>query len=254
MLTYGDGVSDVDLPALLAHHRASGQARDGDGRATRVAVRRPELRGRRARPLHREAADRRGLGQRRVHGPRAGGPLVHRGRRLELRVERARTDLRGGSARRVSATRASGRRWTPSATSATCGRCGPTATRRGGHGSSRPWSRSDGPRSPARAGCSVGSVARRLRRRRRRGHRARRRLGRGRERRSGPMASQRADGDVRDTDARAEIARASVASTRSSISRRRRSSGRPSSTRRRRSATTSRGRGACSRPAARRPA
>ena len=32
MLTYGDGVSDVDLGALLAFHREHGQARDGHRR------------------------------------------------------------------------------------------------------------------------------------------------------------------------------------------------------------------------------
>ena len=44
MLTYGDGVSDVDLRALLAFHQARRQARDGHGRPAAGAVRRTELR------------------------------------------------------------------------------------------------------------------------------------------------------------------------------------------------------------------
>ena len=43
MLTYGDGVADVDLHALLDFHRAHGRAGDGHRRAPAVALRRAGL-------------------------------------------------------------------------------------------------------------------------------------------------------------------------------------------------------------------
>ena len=44
LVTYGDGVSDVDIRKLVAFHRGHGQDRDGDGRAAAVALRRPRPR------------------------------------------------------------------------------------------------------------------------------------------------------------------------------------------------------------------
>ena len=79
------------------------QAGDGHGGATRVAVRWSELRRRWPGALHREAADRRRLGQRRVHGARARGPVVHRRRRSSFELECAGADLGGGPARRLPA-------------------------------------------------------------------------------------------------------------------------------------------------------
>ena len=71
MMTFGDGVSDVDLDRLVAFHRSHGRL------ATITAVRPParfghvELEGDVVARVLREAADRRGLDQRRLHRPRA---------------------------------------------------------------------------------------------------------------------------------------------------------------------------------------
>ncbi len=81
MLTWGDGVSDVDLDELLAFHRAHGKL------ATLTAVRPParfghlELDGDQIVGVLREAADRRGLDQRRLLRARARGLRLHRRRR-----------------------------------------------------------------------------------------------------------------------------------------------------------------------------
>ena len=81
MLTWGDGVSDVDLDALLAFHRSHGKL------ATVTAVRPParfghlEIDGDAIERVLREAADRRGLDQRRLLRARAGGLRLHRRRR-----------------------------------------------------------------------------------------------------------------------------------------------------------------------------
>ncbi len=97
MLTYGDGVTDVDIRELLAFHERHGKL------ATVTAVRPParfgglDFDGDRVARVHREAADRRGLDQRRL--------LRARARRL--RLPRRRRDAS------ASASRSSG--WPPTA-------------------------------------------------------------------------------------------------------------------------------------------
>ena len=98
MLTYGDGVSDVDLPALLAFHRRTGSSPRSRPFGPPSRFGGLSFGARRAGPLHREAADRRGLDQRRVHGPRARGPVLHR--RATHRASRATCSSR--SPRRAS--------------------------------------------------------------------------------------------------------------------------------------------------------
>ena len=81
MLTWGDGVSDVDLDDLLDFHRSHGKL------ATLTAVRPParfghlELDGDRDRRVLGEAPDRRGLDQRGLLRAGAGGLRLHRRRR-----------------------------------------------------------------------------------------------------------------------------------------------------------------------------
>ena len=81
MLTWGDGVSDVDLDELLAFHRAHGKL------ATLTAVRPParfghlELDGDRVVEFAEKPQTRRGLDQRRLLRARAGGLRLHRRRR-----------------------------------------------------------------------------------------------------------------------------------------------------------------------------
>ena len=85
MLTYGDGVSDVDLHALLAFHRAHGRSRPsrrcGRRRASAASIFDGDL----VRDVHREAADRRGLDQRRLLRVRAGDLRLPRRRRRQPR-------------------------------------------------------------------------------------------------------------------------------------------------------------------------
>jgi glucose-1-phosphate cytidylyltransferase len=89
-LTWGDGVSDIDIPDLL---RLSSFPR---ALATVTAVRPParfghlEFEGDQVRVIHREAAGRRGLDQRRVLRAGAPGLRLHRGRRHALRARAAR--------------------------------------------------------------------------------------------------------------------------------------------------------------------
>ena len=89
LLTYGDGVCDIDLEKLIAFHRQHGKL------ATVTAVRPPARFGelkidRRPREdVRREAADRRRLDQRRLLRARAAGRRLHRGGRHRVR---ARTD------------------------------------------------------------------------------------------------------------------------------------------------------------------
>ena len=82
MLTWGDGVADIDIPRLLEFHRAHGKL------ATLTAVRPPARFGHltlgdddAVERVLREAAARRGLDQRRVLRARAGGLRLHRRRR-----------------------------------------------------------------------------------------------------------------------------------------------------------------------------
>ena len=105
MLTYGDGVADVDIAALARLPPRARQARHGDGGAAAGAVRRARrstaTRGR----VHREAADRRRLDQRRLLRPRARRARLHRGRRDDLGARAARAARRGRAARRVPSRR-----------------------------------------------------------------------------------------------------------------------------------------------------
>ena len=118
MLTYGDGVCDVDLRELLAFHRRTGPHRHGDGRATAGALRRTGVRRRSRRGVHREAADRRRLDQRRLHGARARRSSIPR-RTIDAASKSTRSSAwpRTASLRR-SATSGSGSAWTRCETSA----------------------------------------------------------------------------------------------------------------------------------------
>ena len=85
LMTYGDGVSDVDLDELVAFHRARGSSGDGHGgSAARLALRQADHRGRAGDPVRREAADVGGLDQRRLLRARAGRVRLHP-RRCRLR-------------------------------------------------------------------------------------------------------------------------------------------------------------------------
>ena len=73
LMTYGDGVADIDLSALISCPRRAWKTCHGDGCAATRALRRPRDRRRRGRGavLHREAARRRGLDERRLLRARA---------------------------------------------------------------------------------------------------------------------------------------------------------------------------------------
>ena len=107
------------VTAVRPPARFGGLIFDGDGRSR----------------LHREAADRRGLDQRRVHGARARRARLHRRRRDELRGRRRSSGWRTRASWSPTGTTASGSAWTRCATCATCstslwdpatrpGRCG----------------------------------------------------------------------------------------------------------------------------------
>ncbi len=66
MLTWGDGVSDVDLKKLLAFHRSHGKLCHVDGRSSAGPLRLYGLRRRSRRGVQGKAADPRRLDQRRV--------------------------------------------------------------------------------------------------------------------------------------------------------------------------------------------
>ena len=80
-LTYGDGVCDVDLRELLALPPLTRPHRHGHRRPPAGAFRRPRIRRRPGRRVHREATDRRGMDQRRLHGLRTRRLRLHRRRR-----------------------------------------------------------------------------------------------------------------------------------------------------------------------------
>ena len=75
MMTFGDGVSDVDISRLVAFHKAHGRLATHHRGAPAGPLRPRRARGRCGRRVLGEAADRRGLDQRRLHGPRAGSVL-----------------------------------------------------------------------------------------------------------------------------------------------------------------------------------
>ena len=62
MMTYGDGVADVDVKRLVAFHRDARKARDADRRPPARPLRRPLARRRQGDRVHREAAARRRAG------------------------------------------------------------------------------------------------------------------------------------------------------------------------------------------------
>ena len=81
MMTYGDGVADVDIRALLKFHQTPRQTRDGHHRPSARALRRHRLRRRSRGRVHGETPDRRRLDQRRLLRPRPPRAAVHRRRR-----------------------------------------------------------------------------------------------------------------------------------------------------------------------------
>ena len=118
MLTYGDGVADVDLGALLAFHRAHGQARHRHRRASAGALRRPGLR-RRPGP---EFTEKPQIGEGWINGgffvARAGGLRLPRRRRHQPRDRTRSSGSRTSGSSWPTGTTASGSAWTRSATSA----------------------------------------------------------------------------------------------------------------------------------------
>ena len=118
--TYGDAVGTVDLDALLAFHRAPRPDRHGHRRPPDLALRRDEGRRRPGGRVQREADGRRGRRLRRLLRLQPRG-LRLPGRRPED-LPRARAAAEAGARRpalRSSSTRASGTRWTPTATGCT---------------------------------------------------------------------------------------------------------------------------------------
>ena len=82
LMTYGDGLSDVDLDELVAFHRREGKLATITAVHPPAALRQADHRRRGRHPLRREAADVGGLDQRRV--------LRARARRLRLHHRRCR--------------------------------------------------------------------------------------------------------------------------------------------------------------------
>ena len=105
MLTWGDGVCNVDLDELLAFHRSARQAGDAHRGAAAGALRPPRDRRRPDRRVLGEAADRRGLDQRRLLRARAGGVRLHRRRRHAVREGAARAARQGRPADGLPAPR-----------------------------------------------------------------------------------------------------------------------------------------------------
>ncbi len=158
-----------------------GQARHDHRRQAPLPVRGTQFRRGRLGSLHREAADRRGLDQWRLHGSGAGGPGLHLGRRDEPRSRMSWRSCPGRAGSGRTDTKASGSRWTPCATSVTCGHSGPRRRRPGPHGCrrerTRALGRTDGSRHRSR-GLSGGLGRPRLARIRLVCRRAGHRLGR----------------------------------------------------------------------------
>ena len=140
LMTYGDGVSDVDLDELVAFHQRQGRL------ATVTAVRPPARFGKltiddgRGHPLRREAAD---VG-------RAGSTAASSSWSPACSTTSPATSTSPASRWRASpppassaasATRGSGSAWTPSATRTCSTRCGTAGSRRGRCGSRSPLRR-----------------------------------------------------------------------------------------------------------------
>ncbi len=133
--TYGDGVADVDIAALIAFHREQGAT------ATVTAVQPPgrfgalDVDGDARSSVRGEAARRRRLDQRRLlraHTRASAHYLAGDRRPCGSRSRCARSRARASS--RATATTASGRRWTRCATATTSRSCGLPAPRPGGRG------------------------------------------------------------------------------------------------------------------------
>ena len=117
MMTYGDGVADVDVTRAAALPPRARQAGDGHDRAAAGALRRDRLRRRPGQRVHREAAGRRGLDQRRLLRARTARMLDYiAGDETHLGARAARAAGRRRRADGVPARRASGSRWTRCAT------------------------------------------------------------------------------------------------------------------------------------------
>ena len=88
LLTYGDGVSDVDLTALIATHRRCGSALPSTAvRPPSPSLWRHDVRKRNRHRLRGEAADRRRLDQRMLHGLRTGRLRLHGRRHQQPRTK-----------------------------------------------------------------------------------------------------------------------------------------------------------------------
>ncbi len=160
-LTYGDGVADVDIRALVAHHREAGPAGDGDRGPAAGRFGSLEIDGAEVAQLRREAARRRRLDQRRLLRLRARRRRCHRRRRHEVGGGAAARPRRARRAERLLTIAASGRRWTRCASATSSRRCGSPATRRGARGRpGRPW-RCAGGRPPPCRRPSAASARRR---------------------------------------------------------------------------------------------
>ena len=127
MLTWGDGVVEHRPRRAARVPPRARQARDGDGGAPAGALRPPRARGRPGHGVLREAADRRGLDQRRVLRARARGLRLHRRRRHAVRARAARAARARRPADGLPARRPSGSAWTRCATRSCWRSCGRTA-------------------------------------------------------------------------------------------------------------------------------
>ena len=128
MVTYGDGVCDVDLRRPAAISPRAGPRRHGDGRASAGALRRAGVRRRPGRALHRKAAGRRRLDQRRLHGLRAEDLRLPRRRRQQPGDRRPWSGWPTKGNWPPTATTASGSAWTRCAIKTCWNRCGSAAT------------------------------------------------------------------------------------------------------------------------------
>ena len=135
--TYGDGVADIDISASVEFHKAHGKLATVTAVQPAGPLRRAGARRRVGQRLHRKAARRRRLDQRRLLRPLAAVPRRHRGRRIELgsarpAAHRGRRPAAGVRAPRLLAADGHACATRPSSSS-----CGPRARRRGRCGNER---------------------------------------------------------------------------------------------------------------------
>ena len=167
LVTYGDGLADVDIAALLEFHRSHGKLATRDRRASAGPLRRAGARRHRGEPLRREAA-RRPL----ISGgffvfdrARARPPLARSPLRARARAARGARGRRRAAA--STTTTASGSAPTRCATSSCCAGCGIAARRRGGCGTTASSTR------PSTPGAAPATACRRCSNRPRRDERQR---------------------------------------------------------------------------------